>query len=61
MEKKRDVKIKTYTPEERAERRRRSSVAKSREEVLQYLVGDTDDASEASWMEDLRAQGIDVD
>ena len=61
METKRDVKIKTYTPEERAERRRRSSVVKSREEVLQYLVGDTDDASEASWMEDLRAQGIDVD
>lgn len=52
----------TYTPEERAERRRRSS-SYSRE--VKQLIDDVDegdnDSDTASWVKDLREQGVDVD
>jgi len=49
--------VKTYTPEERAERRRRSSVKR---EIKPLIDDEEDEESEASWIADLRAQGVDV-
>jgi hypothetical protein len=61
--------VRTYTPEERAERRRKSSErrANSNSNAQAFVdlqstldVGD-DESAEASWIADLRAQGVDVD
>ena len=49
--------VRTYTPEERAERRRRSSVKR---ESKPLIDDEEDEESEASWIADLRAQGVDV-
>jgi len=49
--------VKTYTPEERAERRRRSS---QKREIKPLIDDEEDEESEASWIADLRAQGVDV-
>ena len=49
--------VRTYTPEERAERRRRSSVKR---EIKPLIDDEEDEESEASWIADLRAQGVDV-
>ena len=54
--------VRTYTPEERAERRRRSS---SYSRDVKQLIDDVDegdnDSDTASWVKDLREQGVDVD
>mmetsp|Transcript_23309 Transcript_23309/g.49856 ORF Transcript_23309/g.49856 Transcript_23309/m.49856 type:complete len:361 (-) Transcript_23309:399-1481(-) len=55
--------VKSYTPQERAERRRRSS-QKSTNRPLVEDVGEDEAqsaAGEASWIADLRAQGVDVE
>ena len=63
--------VRTYTPEERAERRRKSSVRRANsnsnaqafvdlQSTLTLDAGD-DESAEASWIADLRAQGVDVD
>jgi len=49
--------VRTYTPEERAERRRRSS---QKREIKPLIDEEEDEESEASWIADLRAQGVDV-
>ncbi|KAL7540526.1 hypothetical protein ACHAWF_006705 [Thalassiosira exigua] len=49
--------VKTYTPEERAERRRRSS----QKRTTKPLIKAGDEECDASWIVELRAQGVDVD
>ena len=51
--------VRTYTPEERAERRRRSSQKREIKPLIDDEEDD-DEESEASWIADLRAQGVDV-
>lgn len=51
--------VRHYTPEERAERRRRSSVKKDITPLVDDDGGDGDLG--ASWMADLRSQGVDVE
>lgn len=64
--------VRTYTPEERAERRRRSSsilinaiagspdVRQRRRSSITRVESAKSTNSEASWMQDLRAQGVDI-
>ena len=54
-----------YTPEERAERRRRSSERRFTTRPLldpdDVSLSDDGESDEASWIKDLRSQGVDVD
>ncbi|KAL7462688.1 hypothetical protein ACHAXS_003059 [Conticribra weissflogii] len=60
--------VRTYTPEERAERRRRSSSlhitgsidVRQRRSSITRVESSKSTNSEASWMKDLRAQGVDI-